>query len=213
MKITLNENTPSVRHIMECDKRMAKVIGMVGEIIYEPHDNTYPFLVHEIIEQMLSIKAGAAIYCRLEELCGGDVCFESIDRLSDAEIKGIGTSNSKVRSIRELTDAMSSGRIDYENFGVMPDDEIIRQLTSVHGIGLWTAKMCLIFCQDRQDILPFEDVAFLQSYSWLYKTDDRSRESVEKKCRKWKPYRSIGARYLYRALDMGFTKEPFHLFK
>ena len=66
---------------------------------------------------------------------------------------------------------------------------------------------------DRQDILPTEDVAFLQAYEWMYNTKDRSRVSVEKKCKKWKPYSSIAARYLYRALDMGLTKNEFHLYK
>lgn len=59
----------------------------------------------------------------------------------------------------------------------------------------------------------YEDAAFLQSYEWMYKTEDRSKESITKKCKKWKPHSSIAARYLYRALDMGLAKEEFHLFK
>ena len=54
---------------------------------------------------------------------------------------------------------------------------------------------------------------FTSSNKWLYKTTDISKASIEKKCKKWKPYSSIAARFLYRALDMGFTKEEFHLFK
>ena len=81
---------------------------------------------------------------------------------------------------------------------------------SIHGIGRWTAKMYLIFVLDRQDILPYEDVAFLQGYRWMYKTDITTKDSVLKKCAKWKPYSSIAARYLYRALDMGLTTEEFH---
>ncbi|MCC8014242.1 MAG: hypothetical protein LIO87_03520 [Eubacterium sp.] len=81
------------------------------------------------------------------------------------------------------------------------------------GIGKWTAKMYLIFVLDCPDVLPVEDAAFLQAYKWLYKTEDCSEKSVYKKCKKWKPYSSIAARYLYRALDMGYTKKEFHLFK
>ena len=94
----------------------------------------------------------------------------------------------------------------------MTDEAALKELVSLHGIGIWTAKMYLIFVLDRQDILPFEDVAFLQSYKWLYKAEDVSKASIEKKCKKWKPYSSIAARFLYRALDMGFTKKEFHLF-
>nr|DAO73628.1 MAG TPA: 3-methyladenine DNA glycosylase [Caudoviricetes sp.] len=73
--------------------------------------------------------------------------------------------------------------------------------------------MYLIFCLNRQDILPYEDVAFLQGYRWAYKTDDCSPSSIQKRCKKWKPYSSIASRYMYRALDTGLTKMEFHLYK
>ena len=95
----------------------------------------------------------------------------------------------------------------------LSDQEIITQLTRFHGIGNWTAKMFLLFVLDRPDILPVEDGAFLQTYRWMYKTSDCSEKSVNKKCKKWKPYSSIASRYFYKALHMGLTKEEFHLFK
>ena len=93
------------------------------------------------------------------------------------------------------------------------DEEVIKELTSIRGIGKWTAKMYLLFVLDRQDILPIEDGAFLQSYKCLYKKDDISKISIGKKCKKWKPYSSVAARYLYRALDIGMTKLEFDLYK
>ena len=95
----------------------------------------------------------------------------------------------------------------------LSDLEVIKKLTKYRGIGNWTAKMYLIFVLNRQDILPYEDGAFIQAYKWLYKTDDISPKAVEKKCRKWKHYSSIAARYMYRALDLGFTKDEFHFYK
>ena len=65
--ITLNMDTPSIQYLCKKDKRLAKVISMVGSISYTTHDeNPYSFLVHEIIEQMLSVKAGKKLYGRLE---------------------------------------------------------------------------------------------------------------------------------------------------
>lgn len=95
----------------------------------------------------------------------------------------------------------------------MSDEQIIKRLTSIHGIGNWTAKMYLIFVLNRPDILPFEDGAVLQVYGWMYKTDNCTKTSITKRCKKWKPYSSLASRYLYRALDYGFTKKEFHLFK
>lgn len=212
--ITLNENTKSVQHLCSRDKRLAKVIKMVGEIRYTPHEeDPYSFLVHEIIEQMLSIKAGQKIYSRLEDLCRGDVSPNAISNLTDDELRSTGTSNAKVQCIQELTEAVISDRLCFDDLSSSSDASVIKSLTQLRGIGNWTAKMYLIFVLNRPDVLPYEDSAFLQSYRWLYKTDDFNPRSIEKRCKKWKPYSAIAARFLYKALDKGFTKETFHLYK
>lgn len=212
--ITLNEKSPEIQYLCKKDKRLAKVISMVGPISYETNsESPYPFLVHEIIEQMLSIKAGSKIYGRLEGLCGGNITPETISVLSNESLKSIGTSNAKVTCIKGLTAAILSGKLDFNRLEYLDDVAVTKELTQLKGIGNWTAKMFLIFVLNRQDILPFEDVAFLQGYAWAYKTNDLSPPSVNSKCKKWKPYSSIAARYMYRALDTGLTREEFHLFK
>ncbi len=212
-KITLNIDCESIQYLCKKDKRLAKVISMIGPITYQTHDDAFAFLVHEIIEQMLSIKTGAKIYSRLEELCNGSITPDSIHQLTDEQIKSIGTSTSKVSYIRGITNAVLSGEINLEELPSLSDQQICKKLLTLKGIGNWTTKMYLIFVLDRQDILPTEDIAFIQAYEWMHKTTNRSKESIEKRCKKWKPYSSIAARYLYRALDAGFIKEEFHLFK
>lgn len=212
--VTLDMNTPSVQYLCKKDKRLAKVIEMVGSIQYVPHDEEpYSFLIHEIIEQMLSAKAGQKIYGRLEVLCNGEVTPERINALSDEQIRSTGTSNAKVEYIRNITKAISDGTLDFEKMSNQSDREVIKTLTKIRGIGNWTAKMYLIFVLDRQDILPVEDGAFLQVYRWMYRMEDCSEKAVNKKCHKWKPYSSIASRFCYHALDMGMTKEEFHLYK
>ncbi len=214
-KITLDLSKPEIQYLSNRDKRLGKLIRMVGPITYKVRgpDDAYKFLIHEIIEQMLSVKAGNAIFSRLENVCNGCIRPETISSLSDSQIRSIGTSNSKVTFIRSITDACLSGELDFKKLEKMSDEEVAKKLISFRGIGPWTAKMYLLFFLNREDVLPFEDVAFLQSYQWLYKTNDRSSETVKKKCQKWKPYSSYAARFLYRALDTGLTKEEFHLFK
>ena len=212
--IVLNNEAPSIQYLCCRDKRLAKVISMVGPIEYTAHiDDPYAFLVHEIIEQMLSIKAGAVIYGRLSTLCNGSVTPEAIDSLSIEQIRSTGTSSTKASYIKDMTSKVLSGDLIFSELSNLSDDDVMKNLLSLRGIGRWTAKMYLIFVLDRQDILPYEDVAFLQAYEWMYKTTDRSKESITNKCKKWRPYSSIAARYLYRALDMGLTKNEFHLHK
>lgn len=209
----LNQNTASVLYLCRKDKRLAKVIAMVGEITYQTYTDSYAFLVQQIIGQMLSNKAADKICKRLEDLCGNRITLESIQALSDEQIKSVGTSASKVSYIRCLTKAVLDKQIIFEEFPDMTDQEIVKKLTLIRGIGKWSAKMYLIFVLDRQDVLPLEDAAFLQGYQWMYKIKDMKSENIEKRCKKWSPYASIAARYLYRALDMGLTKEEFHLYK
>lgn len=211
--ITLDRSSPGVKYLCDKDKRLAKAISMVGPINYCPYDDEYAFLIHEIIEQMLSIKAGQKIYARLEQLCNGRITPQTVSELSDEAIRSTGTSNAKVLYIRNITNAVISGKLCFDDLKKLPDEVILKKMTSLRGIGTWTAKMYLIFVLDRQDVLPFEDGAFLQSYRWLYRTTDCTAASVKKKCAKWKPYSSIAARYLYDILDLGMTKEEFHLFK
>jgi len=212
--VTLDMNTPSVQYLCKKDKRLARVIKMVGPIQYTSHDeNAYSFLTHEIIEQMLSVKAGQKIYNRLEKLCGEEISPDRICALTDEQIRGTGMSNAKVEYIRNITNAITNGTLDLEALKRLSDEEVVAILTKIRGIGNWTAKMYLIFVLDRQDVLPIEDGAFLQVFRWMYKTQNCNERIVTAKCKKWEPFSSVASRFCYRALDAGMTKEKFHLFK
>ena len=102
-------------------------------------------------------------------------------------MRGIGLAYSKARFLKNLSEAVKKGSIDFDEISQLPDREAIARLTSVNGIGTWSAKMYLIFVLDRPDVLPFEDMAFIQSFKWLYLSDNASKETIEKKCKKWKP--------------------------
>lgn len=211
--ITLNMDSPSIRHLQKSCKRIAKIINIIGPITYAlDESDAYAHLIFTIIGQMLSNKVADIISDRMISLCGGEITPQVVNTLTDEQIKGIGISNAKTGYIRDVTNKVLSGNLDFDKFPEMTDQEIIAELTSIKGIGTWTAKMYLIFVLDRQDILPYEDGAFLQAYKWAYKTDDLSPAAIKKKCKKWKPYSSVAARYLYRALDDGLTKEEFHLY-
>lgn len=211
--VTLNSNHLGVQYLRKKDKRMAKVIEMVGPVTYKPYEDCYAFLVSQIIGQMLSNKVADVLYSRLLALCSNSVTPHAVSELSDEELKSIGISKAKVGYIRALTSAVLIGALKFDLLPEKTDKEIIKILTGIHGIGKWSAKMYLIFVLDRQDVLPVEDGAFLQGYSWVYKTKDFNPKSIEKKCKKWKPYSSIAARFMYKALDQGLTKSEFHLFK
>lgn len=180
-EVKLTKESPAVKHLCERDKRLSKVIDMVGDISYSVHEDGYEFLIGEIIEQMLSTKVARILNGRLENLCNGNVSIETINALSDDEIKSIGTSRRKIATIRSVTKAIETGEIDLNQLSSCSDQEVMKRLTSIYGIGDWTAKMYLIFVLDRSNILPYEDVAFLQSFEWIYKVSRPSIDVVKKK--------------------------------
>ena len=212
--VTLNVDSPSIQHLQKKCKRMAKIIETIGPITYTLCENdAYAHLVYNIIGQMLSNKVADIISERMLFLCNGEITPQAIEVLTAEQIKGIGISRAKTEYILDMTNRVLSGDLDLSKLPQMSDQEIINKLTSIKGIGTWTAKMYLIFVLDRQNILPYEDGAFLQAYKWMFKTDDLSPTAIKRKCKKWEPYSSIAARYLYRALDDGLTKREFHLHK
>ena len=198
----------AVQYLIARDEKLAKLISMVGDIEYELNDDPYLFLVSTIIGQMLSVKAADAITERLTDICNGYITAEAVSSLSDDEIRSSGMSRTKIGYIRSLASSIQNGEICFRELAELPDNEALEKLTSLRGIGMWTAKMYLIFVLDRKDILPYEDATFIQAYKWLYKARKLDAKVVERRCKKWKPYSSIAARYLYRAVDLGLTKAP-----
>ncbi len=209
----LNKQNPAVQYLCRKDKRLAKLIDMVGDIEYQEQPDCFARLAYSIINQMLSNKVAHVIGSRVAELCGGVITPENLLKLNREQLRRTGLSYTKADNILGIAKAATDGSLDFSKLPELPDAEVIKELTRLRGIGDWSAKMYLLFTLNRMDILPFEDIAFLQSYSWLYKTDDLRPTMVIKRCKKWKPYSSIAARYFYCALDMGLTKQEFHLFK
>lgn len=203
----LTQSAPQIQYLANADPNLGLLIKTVGEISYTLSDDPFSFLVNTIVCQMLSKKVADVISARLLEKCKGSLTVSAVSKLAAEDLRAVGLSGSKAKYIFNLADAAS--RIGFNNLVDLSDAEVIQSLTSIKGIGVWSAKMYLIFVLGREDVLPYEDVAFLQSYYWMYSAQNEKKAEVEKRCAAWKPYSTIAARYLYMALDTGLTKKPF----
>lgn len=205
----------AIEHLSNSDQRLAKVIATIGVLKKDatsiPYDS-FQFLIREIVGQMISINAKRTILNKLVQLCNNNISPQTILSLSIEQLRGAGLAHSKCSYILNLAEKVSNGEIQFDQLNELSDDEVIKYLISIKGIGNWTAKMYLLFFLEREDVLPYEDGAFLQAYKWLYATKETTQESILSNCKKWKPYSSIGARYMYRALDTGLTKIPINEF-
>lgn len=203
---TLSIYDSRVRELRRNDARFNIVCERVGDISHSLYDNDYEFFVSTFIGQMLSNKAADTIYNRLIKLCGGELSPDKVNMLFDEEIREIGISAQKLGYIRHLTDDILNGKLSLSHISDLDDNDALKELIKIRGIGNWSAKMYLIFVLDRENILPIEDVAFLQGYEWMSGT--RDVDALVKDAEKWQPYSSLVARFLYKALDGGFTKVP-----
>jgi hypothetical protein len=88
---------------------------------------------------------------------------------------------------------------------------LLNKITSIKGLGIWSAKMFLIFVLGRENIIPFEDMAYIQSFLWYNNyLEIPNKNTILDICNKWTPYNSIVARYFYKALDKGFTQKSYN---
>lgn len=211
MEIMLDDKR--IIYLSNRDKRLAKVIQAIGPIKVSEHNDEFSFIVCEIIGQMLSNKVADVMIDRLSRQCGGLIIMETIKDVGADGLKSIGLSSAKVSYIQNMIGAIELGELNFDDLREKDDETIIKELKKIKGIGNWTAKMYLLFVLRRENILPYEDGAFLQGYKWLYKTGDVSKDSILRRCNKWEPYSSLAARYMYKAVDFGLTKYPFHLYK
>ena len=181
---------------------MKGIIERVGDCLLKPAGDYYTVLARAIVFQQLSTKAANTIYNRLIEQMGGTITTENVLKLSDEQFKASGVSRQKRGYLRDLSQKFQDGDIKTDCFPELSDDELIELLTTVKGIGIWSAKMFLIFALNRMDVLPFEDLGFRNSLIRNYGLDyPLSREQVDSISKKWIPYRSIAAWYLWRAID------------
>lgn len=200
---TLSIDCPEVSYLVERDWRLRHLIYAVGDLEYSVNGTAFSHLAHSVIEQMLSMKVGRAIEIRLKDLCGGSIRQETILGLSVDEIRSTGVSARKAETLHELARAFPEQVL--AKLSSMSDDEVRAALTTVRGIGKWTADMYLIFYLERPDVLPVEDGAIRQVFQWLYGaplTDANVRDVI---CQLWRPYSSTAVRYMYRALNSGIV--------
>jgi DNA-3-methyladenine glycosylase II len=165
---------------------------------------TDPFqaLVQAIIAQQLSTKAAATIAARFSALFGDRLTPAAVAAMSDDRLRSVGISPQKLRYIRDLCARTLDGSLVLNGFDAHTDDDVIASLTSVKGIGRWTAEMFLMFRLHRPDVLPVGDLGLVKAVQRAYKlrlapTPDRLSRIGET----WRPYRSVACWYLWASLD------------
>lgn len=194
----------ALAHLRAADPVLAAVIERVGPLTPRPVGEPYQELVRAILYQQLAGPAAAAISRRFQALYGdGRVPSpEELLATPDEALRGAGVSRQKIAYLRDLAAKAAQGVIG-DDLCLLPDDDVIARVTSVKGIGRWTADMLLIFCLGRPDVLPVSDLGVRKGFQHAYDLAGLPRPAeMERIAAPWRPYRSVATRYLWRSLDI-----------
>lgn len=185
-----------ISYLKNKDKKLAEVIEKVGLIERKTDPELFSALVHHIVGQQISTKAQATIWERMKDSLGA-VTPETILNVSIEEIRSFGISLRKVEYIKDFAEKVHTGEFDIEAAEKMEDDELIKYLTTLKGVGVWTAEMILLFCLQRPNVFSFDDLAIQRGLRMVYHHRKIDRKLFEKYKRRFTPYCSVASLYLW----------------
>lgn len=193
-----------MRHLAERDATLAGVIATLEAPRLTRDPRLFRTLVNAIVNQQLSGKVAAAIMRRVEALFPEDAPINPTDltALGDDALRASGLSWAKVAAVKDLATHVLDGRLELDRLDQLPDEDIIRELVAVRGIGRWTAEMFLIFSLGRPDVLPVDDYGVRKAIQQVYRLEALpNKRELTALAEPWHPYCSVASLMLWRSLD------------
>ena len=178
------------------DKKLGEAIDIIGHIYRETDNDLFLSIVKQIVGQQISAPAFKTVWKRVEDKLG-DVTAENICIISDDELQSCGLSYRKVSYIKDFANKVYSGEFDVESLADMSDEDVIKELSSLKGIGVWTAEMLMLFCMQRSDIVSFGDLAIIRGMRMLYRHREIDRKKFDRYRKRYSPYGSVASLYLW----------------
>ena len=185
-----------IAYLKQKDKRLGEVIDKVGKIEREVDADLFSSVVHHIVGQQISTKAQATIWKRMKEALG-EVNAETILAADISELQSLGMTFRKAEYITDFARKVHEGEFNLEAVAQMSDEEAIKELASLKGIGVWTAEMILLFCLQRPNVFSYDDLAIQRGLRMVYHHRKIDRKLFEKYRRRFSPYCSVASLYLW----------------
>jgi DNA-3-methyladenine glycosylase II len=193
----------AINHLKRSDPILSAIIERVGPCRMEFGPPEFHSLAEAIVYQQLNGKAAVTIFKRFAALAGEPLVPERILKLTDAQLRSVGLSKQKSSYLKDMARRAARGELDFSRLPEMTDDEVIKHLTQVKGVGVWTAHMFLMFTLRRPNVLPTGDYGIQMAIKKHYKKRKMPKpEMMAKIAKSWEPYRSVACWYLWRSLDI-----------
>lgn len=191
----------AIKDLSRRDKIMKNIIASYAGEVMRLRGEAFYTLARSITGQQISVKAADSVWKRLE-IAAGKITPTILANMPAEDLRACGLSASKVRYMHALANHFLENKQMIAAWPDMSDDAIIKELTSIHGIGRWTAEMFLIFHLGRPDIFPVADIGLQKAVFRHYnKENPMTLAELRARGERWKPWRSVATWYLWRSLD------------
>ena len=193
-----------IEHLSK-DKKLAEIMPLIVLSEIDTHNDIYLDLLDSIVSQQLSVKVATVIFNRFLNLF--DDLSPTPQKILDIDIeamRGCGLSYQKAGYIKNIAQYWIDHHELNRDWLSMNDEEIIKELSSIKGVGKWTVQMILMFRLNRLDVFPIDDLGIRQGMTHLYKIESTGKEAMREMteiAENWKPYRSTACRYVWRWKD------------
>lgn len=185
-----------ILYLKSKDRKLAEVIEKIGLIKRETDTDLFSSVIHHIIGQQISTKAQATIWQRMQKDLT-EVNAETILSVDISKLQSYGMTFRKAEYITNFSEKVHSDAFNLDAVWQMTDEEAIRELSSLKGIGIWTAEMILLFCMQRPNIFSYDDLAIQRGLRMVYHHRNIDRKLFEKYRRRFSPYCSVASLYLW----------------
>ena len=186
----------AIDYLAKKDKKLKLVIERIGMIKRQVNPDLYESIIFHIIGQQISTKAHKTVFDRLVYMVD-NINPNSIISLTDQQLQSIGISFRKVTYIKGFTQTIINDPTILTRLKDLDDEQVIKELIKIKGVGKWTVEMLMIFCLQRPDILSYDDLAILRGMRLLYGHKKISKSLFERYRKRYSPYGSVASLYLW----------------
>lgn len=185
-----------IDYLKQKDSVLGDAIDKIGVVKREMDTNIFSSLISSIISQQISTKSAITVTNRLIDRIG-DITPENIHKEEIEAIQKCGMSMRKAGYIKGAADAAISKDVDFDNLHKLSDEEVIKELISLKGVGEWTAEMLLIHSLERPNVFSFKDLGIRRGIMRLYELDDITKKEFEIYRERYSPYCTVASLYLW----------------
>ncbi|WP_239616575.1 DNA-3-methyladenine glycosylase family protein [Cohnella mopanensis] len=185
-----------IDYLASADPLLGAAMIRIGKLERIIHSDLFEALVHAIVGQLISAKAVNTIWAKMQNRLG-EMTPPNLVQYSADEIQSCGITMKKAVCIRHIAESIVDGTFRLDELQNMNDQEVIRQLTALNGVGQWTTEMLLIHALERRDVVSWGDIAIRRGMMKLYGLQTITKEQFEHYRKRYSPLGSIASIYLW----------------